>query len=74
MSGRVGARESAASAEMLSGGPLKPLDSMSESEILEECATWMAKKNGGSKDQTLATLNALPAAHVKIMLEKLRAG
>ncbi|MDF1664172.1 MAG: hypothetical protein P1V97_20555 [Planctomycetota bacterium] len=72
MSGRVGSNELAAKAEMDAGGPRKSLDEMSEAEILDECATWMAKKNGGTKEQTMQTLGALPAMHVKIMLEKLR--
>lgn len=53
---------------------LKDLATMSPEEILEETATWMALKNGSDKDSTKATLSNLPAAHVQIMLESLRAG
>lgn len=73
MSGRVGSNERAAKSQMEAGGPRKAISEMSEAEILDECATWMAAKNGGTKEQTLQTLSALPAAHVQIMLEKLRA-
>lgn len=73
-SGKVGSNELAARAEMDAQGPRKPLDEMSEAEVLEECATWMALKNGGTKEQVSQTLAGLPAAHVKIMLEKLRGG
>lgn len=72
MSGRVGSNEVAAKNAMLAGGALRPLSEMTDAEILDECATWMAKKNGGTKEQTLQTLGSLPAMHVKIMLEKLR--
>lgn len=71
-SGHVGSNELAAKAKMDASGPRKNLDEMSDAEILEECATWMALKNGGTKEQTMATLGNLPAMHVKIMLEKLR--
>jgi hypothetical protein len=73
MSGRTSSKEQSAKLQMEST-PRKALESMSDEEVLEECATWMALKNGSDKDQTKATLGSLPAAHVKIMLEKLRSG
>ncbi|MBL4848358.1 MAG: hypothetical protein JKY65_22795 [Planctomycetes bacterium] len=73
-SGRVGSNELAAKAKMEAKGPLRALEEMSDEEILEECATWMALKNGGAKEEALGTLGSVPAAHVKIMLEKLRSG
>ena len=72
MSGKVGSNELAAKAAMEAAGPQKPLAEMSDAEIVESCATWMALKNGGPKDQALQTLGSLPIEHVKIMLEKLR--
>ncbi|MGE0708060.1 MAG: hypothetical protein AB7N76_17375 [Planctomycetota bacterium] len=63
-----------ARARLEAGGPLAPLEAMSEAEVLEQAATWMALKNGGTKEQVLETLAVLPAAHVRMMLEQLRGG
>lgn len=71
-SGRVGSNELAAKAQMEADGPLKALEEMSDAEIVEQCATWMALKNGGSKEEGMQTLGSLPVSHVKVMLEKLR--
>jgi len=71
MSGKTAPREQAAKAQM-EAQPRKSLDAMSDEEVLDECAEWMALKNGGTKEQTKETLGSLPASHVKIMLEKLR--
>lgn len=71
MSGKVGSNELAAKAHMEARG-LKPLADLTDAEVVEECATWMALKNGGPKDQALEALRAVPVEHVKIMLEKLR--
>jgi len=73
MSGKTGPREQAARNQMESQ-PRKALDDMTEEEVLDECATWMALKNGGTKEQTKETLGSLPPMHVKTMLEKLRSG
>jgi len=73
MSGKTAPREQAARAQMESQ-PRKALEDMNDGEILDECATWMALKNGGTKEQTKETLGSLPPSHVKIMLEKLRSG
>lgn len=71
-SGRVGTNELAAKAKMEAKGPLKALEDMSDADVVEECATWMALKNGGTKDQAGQALSSLPVSHVKVMLEKLR--
>jgi hypothetical protein len=73
-SGRVGSNELAARAQMEAAGPLKALEEMTDAEIVEQCATWMALKNGGPKEQVLQTLGGLPVAHVRTMLEQLRGG
>jgi hypothetical protein len=73
-SGRVGTNELKAKAHMEALGPLKALEEMSDADIVEECATWMALKNGGAKDEATQTLGSLPVSHVKVMLEKLRSG
>ena len=73
-SGRVGSNEVAARAQMEAGGPLKPMAEMSDEEIVEQCATWMGLKNGGSKEEALTAMKSLPVEHVRIMLEKLRNG
>ena len=52
-SGHVGGNELAAKAQMEAAGPLKPLEEMSDAEIVEECATWMALKNGCRESHSL---------------------
>jgi len=71
-SGAVGSNQLAARARMEAQGPRPALEDMSDAELIEECATWMALEQGGTKEQVSQTLAGLPIAHVKIMLEKLR--
>jgi len=71
-SGHVGSNELAAKSQMAADGPQRALSAMTDAAIVEECATWLALKNGGPKEQALQTLGSLPVAHVKIMLKKLR--
>eukprot|EP01124_Arcella_intermedia_P025125 TRINITY_DN4423_c0_g1_i1.p1 TRINITY_DN4423_c0_g1~~TRINITY_DN4423_c0_g1_i1.p1 ORF type:complete len:104 (+),score=10.21 TRINITY_DN4423_c0_g1_i1:95-406(+) len=61
--------------------PRKPIDQMTEQEILEECCTYSALKNGDllpganletAKAQARSVLQGLPPAHLKIMLEQHR--
>ena len=73
-SGRVGTNELAARAQMQANGKPKALEELSDADVIEECATWMALKNGGPKDQVGLALRSLPVTHVRVMLEKLRGG
>jgi hypothetical protein len=49
----------------------KPVDAMSDAEVLDITSEWMALKNGGTPEQLKSTLSSLPPAHVKIQLEAL---
>ena len=50
------------------------MSSLSDAELVEECATLMAQKNGDPVGPVAETLRRLPRAHVEIMLERLRGG
>ena len=58
----------------------KPIDEMTQDEILEEVAEYMAQKHGSvhngtfeeAKAQAKKTMSALPLSHIKIMLENSR--
>lgn len=76
MSGKTAPRVEAI-VEQVKGNMTKPIDQMSDEEILRECSLYMALKNGpihgleleSALQQTRETLSSLPIMHVKIMLE-----
>jgi len=82
MSGKTAPKEQMIN-KLMSEKTRKNIDDMTDAEILDECAEYSALKHGhllGSvdfvtaKEQAKAAMGAVPAMHLKIMLEKHRSG
>lgn len=74
MSGKTAPRVEQIKTQMIAKMGSKKIEEMSDDEVLELCAEWMAMKNGGTTEQTKSTLSTLPPSHVKIQLEALYNG